>query len=991
MARARTSAIAVTEDPALTAAATPIALDGTSWRAFKLGDQRWQEEAWRHYDICGELRYASNWLANAVSRCRLYVAEVDKRGRPGEETKDAEVQMLAESMFGGPAMKAEAQRLLGIGLYVPGESYIVAEDVASASKDIWYVCSTSEVHRDGTEGISVDRSNLYGGGRVKLRKGKDLLIRCWTPHPRRYDAADSSVRAVLPVLREIEQLTKKVFAEIDSRLAGAGMVFVPEEMSFPAGPKDPPGVGGLAAKMIRAAQQSLQDQSSASALVPLFVTAPGELLDKVKHITFATPMQAETLTKLDNAIRRLGLGLDIPPEVLLGQGDTNHWSAWQIEESTIKIQVEPILVRICQALTEGYLQAALKIAGKDPEKYVVWYDAAALAVRPNREADARELNAMGVVSDETVRTEGNWGDEAAPDDEERARKLAEKLVLAQPALISNKDIQKALGVDWEIQDPNAAPDQGLGPDEFGPPGEDNGRALPQFPADETPAQEAALLIGADFIVRRALERAGARLLTRARKASGQFTSTPALEVHLQVAIPAEEAPRLLDGAFVSVPDLAGRVGMEAPVLEDMLTVYTTALLVRNQPHDYEGFCTYVDQALELIGHQRCGQFCRNPLHPGPCKGWRHQMDVAPADRRDHTPDRTRQRDRNRAIREQRRSQRQQTTTSPPAKKAPAKRASESARHALPSGERGNDGFEPATEGRNLGEPDRLEQVSRSMQSLMQDWSRAERERIDALSQNMNEGWPRTDAELPPGPPNNGYQGNAAMAAQQGFDGLPLVATEGDLDRAVQAGGVEFWRGVGDGWGGFDQRFSQQGQSTTGEQMIEQLRTGTAYWGYGVYGNGIYGGDDQIVSREYAAGTRFGYPTGGPATRNGAVVRMVLRPGARVIEYDDAKTARQEWIRRMRDVPAQRRMTPSERSDWDTHIQRTSTDLGVWAAMMGYDAIYADEAQYVRSEGDNSRHWNILNRTAVLVSEHTEVVERGVTRTPEGASQRRRRY
>lgn len=637
MARTGTSTVRSEEprDAGLTAAASPVSLDGTTWRSWKLGDSRWQMEAWRHFDICGELRFASNWMGNAVSRARLYISELDKYGRPSKETSDPAIQVLAETMFGGPALKAEAQRALGIQLYVTGESYIIAEDVAQASKDVWYICSTSEVHRNGTDRVLVDRSNIYGGGQHQMRKGRDLMMRVWTPHPRRYDAADASVRAVLPILREIEGLTKKVFAQIDSRLAGAGLLFLPQELDFPRTDKDPPGARGLMALLQRNIAAALNDQSAASALVPVMAQVPGELIDKIKWQTFETPFQAETGTKLVEAIRRLATGLDIPPEVLLGQGDTNHWSAWQIEESTIKIQIEPLLVRICDALTGGYLKAALTAIGKNPDDYVVWYDTAALAVRPNRQADAIALYGLGddVISTEEVRKAGDWGEGAAPSKKEYEKRLAEKMVALNPGLISNADIQKALGIKWKIDDPNAAPPPG---DQGAAPADPNAQpdAWPQQPADQgndqraLPQQadtgmEAALLVGADLIVKRALERAGARLLNRARRTSGEFANVPAMQLHAHIPVGPDEIGRILGDAFdEQAEELADRVGMDPIVVTDMLTVYTTSLVVQGELHDFAKFSLYVDRALDLIGHAQCAQFCRNPLHPGPCKGWK---------------------------------------------------------------------------------------------------------------------------------------------------------------------------------------------------------------------------------------------------------------------------------------------------------------------------------------------------------------------------------
>jgi len=129
---------------ALVGAAVPIDLkEASSWQMFKLGDHRWQHEAWRHYDICGEMRFVVNWIGNAVSRCRMYAAEVGKDGVVGDEVKDERIRTIAETMFGTPASKAQAQRLLGINMMVAGDVFIVAEGYQNASEDKWYVCSSS--------------------------------------------------------------------------------------------------------------------------------------------------------------------------------------------------------------------------------------------------------------------------------------------------------------------------------------------------------------------------------------------------------------------------------------------------------------------------------------------------------------------------------------------------------------------------------------------------------------------------------------------------------------------------------------------------------------------------------------------------------------------------------------------------------------------------------------------------------------------------------
>lgn len=593
----RRAQVAVPPRASLIASATRVALDGSSWKGWKFGDQKWQEEAWRHYDICGEMRFGANWIGQAVSRCRLYIAEVDEAGRPGPEVTDTNIARIAEVMFGGPAGRAEAQRALGVNLTVAGEGFIVAEAVKDKKKDIWYTASTSEISRSG-ERIVVKRSHVFGGGKTELQEGKDLLIRVWTPHPRQHDYADSSVRAVLPILRELEQLTKYVFAQIDSRLAGNGLLLLPDSIDFPKGDEeDPDGIEGFMTVLTRAMSTALSNREDASSLVPVMATVPAEVVDKIKHLTFAGDLTEAAKTLREEAIRRLALGLDLPPEILLGQGDVNHWTGWLIEESSVKVHVVPVLTRLADALTTAYLTPALEAIKKDPEKYTFWYDTSPLTQKPDRQADAMTVHGPGLISDQALRTAGNWSEDDAPDDEERLRRLATDLIKAQPALISDAGLRRLVGLpddvgqapegEAPVEDTTDTTDYETPPellDEKTPP------ELPATTGDAPPEDDSmlasALDVGADMVVRRALELAGKRLIDRRARAAGVDRDLPAHLRHTRMRVlDHAHAQTLLAGAWEHVPALAERVGADSGRLAEYLRLYCTELLLRGAQHE----------------------------------------------------------------------------------------------------------------------------------------------------------------------------------------------------------------------------------------------------------------------------------------------------------------------------------------------------------------------------------------------------------------------
>jgi catechol 2,3-dioxygenase-like lactoylglutathione lyase family enzyme len=506
---------------------------------------------------------------------------------------------------------------------VAGDVFIVAEGYQSAANgdsiaDKWYVCSSSEVYRRGDD-IMVRRSITHGGGQYKLNPQKDLLIRAWNPHPRRYDAADSTVRAILPVLRELEQCTKRVFAELDSRLAGAGILLLPDNIDFPRVPTEnpgdpqPTGVEGFSALLQRTMATSMQQRDSAAAVVPIILQASTDALDKIKHLTFDSQISDKIGELRKDAVSRMAMSLDIPPEVLTGMGASNHWSSWQIEESSIKIHIEPLLIQLADALNIGYFQPALKAAGiQNPEKHTLWFDVGPLAVRPNRSDQALQFAEKEFISAKAARDNAAFTDDDAPDDEERVYNIVKALLQAQPAYAADPEVQKILGLPKIAAPaaPGAAPEDSLMPgdpgyDEAGTePADAGARGLPQLPSvadaeagkvgGQKLGQLAAslnadvgggrLFFAADSAVRRALELAGGRLVPGPQRAR---YPVPKHELHTRVQPQAARVPALLAGAWTHVREQAPFLGVDPDALEELLGGYCTELLTRGVAHDGE--------------------------------------------------------------------------------------------------------------------------------------------------------------------------------------------------------------------------------------------------------------------------------------------------------------------------------------------------------------------------------------------------------------------
>jgi hypothetical protein len=606
---------------AMTAATAVVTLDGaSSWKTWKFGNTDWQIEAWRLYDIIPELHKLSGRIGDSLAQARMYVAELDERGEEIGETTDARVSALAGIPLGTGDQRDDALRLAGIDLAIGGECWIVGENAASqpeAAAGAWFVVTGSAIKKVGDQ-IKVKRPQIMGGRDLVLTDGVDVLIRCWRPHPNDTDQADSFSRSAIVPLREIELLTKREFAELDSRLTGAGVMFLPEGVDFPREEGDPEGIAGFMAYLQRAAGTSMRDQSSASAMVPIMATVPDSVLpelDKIRVINFWSELSAEVAPMKASAIQRLASSAEIPGEVLTGIGDANHWTAWLISDEGIR-WIKGYLGLVAAALTRGFLRLALASLGiANPERYAFGFDTSTLAAKPNRLDDALNLHDRFLLSDaETVKA-GAFDPAQMPSTAERAAQILLKLVQVTPDLILDPKIQAALGLPHVevVGPPTAAPAIGGSPNDAPPADEPDGdegapnggdapaqpspsesaalaqalatrvRELAAVPA-EPPTRERVFNAAAKLTILRALELAGGRLATPAERA-GRWKEVPRHELHHWVGpVTPERARKVTEGAWTHVPVLAADLGVDPGDVRALLEGYVVELLTRGVRH-----------------------------------------------------------------------------------------------------------------------------------------------------------------------------------------------------------------------------------------------------------------------------------------------------------------------------------------------------------------------------------------------------------------------
>ncbi|MER7842203.1 hypothetical protein ABTY98_41570 [Streptomyces sp. NPDC096040] len=297
-------------------------------------DGSWQERAWLFYDETPEVRFAARWYSNAMSRARLIAGRRDDEGNVVPLPNGHRARELVAEIAGGLNGQAQLLGSFGPHLTVAGEAWIVVrpreDSQGNAVAADWRVLSTQEVKPQGTKLVAeIDGEDVAIPGAEDETTPRDsdepVAIRVWEAHPRRHLEADSAVRSSLGLLEELKLLNAAVAAIARSRLTGRGIVLVPQGTKFPTTPNQGDEEDDLIEVLMTVAETAYKEPDSAAATVPIILEVPADQIPNIKRLTFESDFDTLAIQLREEAITRFANGLEVPAEILLGQGDINHW------------------------------------------------------------------------------------------------------------------------------------------------------------------------------------------------------------------------------------------------------------------------------------------------------------------------------------------------------------------------------------------------------------------------------------------------------------------------------------------------------------------------------------------------------------------------------------------------------------------------------------------------------------------------------------------
>jgi hypothetical protein len=437
----------------LTASAVQLDLKNkTEARQLRALMQGWQADAWNFRDSIPELRYAVQFKANAMSRMRLFVGvepEVGESDKPvplndasGIPEQYASIARQALSDLAvDEGQRRDLLKDLSTSVDVPGEARILGRTDPETGEETWSVRSTDEIEirddgyymkeiPDGPQGIIPW---------VELDPELTAISRVWVPHPRFALLADSPLKAMLQACETLLLLRRMIRAEARSRL-NRGLLALPDEMDIkvPNDDNEDPEADPFFANLVKALVEPIGDEGSASAYAPIAVRGPAEVLKAISRISLTEPFEEQAAKCREELVGNMATGFDLPREVMEGNADLNHWSAWQVDDNTFRHHLEPHAITMCDMLTAGYFRERIVAQGvpiQYARRLVVWYDPVELITHPDRTADALKLHENLVLSDAALLREAGFAESDAPSKQEIQVRLLEKMRTWPPNLV----------------------------------------------------------------------------------------------------------------------------------------------------------------------------------------------------------------------------------------------------------------------------------------------------------------------------------------------------------------------------------------------------------------------------------------------------------------------------------------------------------------------------------------------------------------------------
>jgi hypothetical protein len=404
--------------------------------------QPWQKAAWGYYKSLGEIHYACSFYARMLAGITL-ICQVRNEAGEWEDSDDPLLTDALAPLENGKGGISALQATYATLRFVQGEAMLCCTLEGDADTgevyECWEMLSAAEISYSKTGGAGgkgeyTRRRSAGAGTDQKIPEtdtdnpeaGTMIAYRFYKRDPQFSGMADAPMRAVLEDCEELLLLKRAIRNTARNRGAGNGVLVMPASMgdaTVDAG--DGTKISKNAKAIYDALTAPIANEQASHAVTPVIVFAPnGVTSQEFFHVDLRGAALYKETGLRDECIRRIAIGLDMPPEKLTGQASSNHWTAWQIDDASWTEHGDPVARELCEDLTDVLLVPAAEAAGKDASDVRIWFDATDVIQDPDRGRAAQEAHDRITISDEAYRRETGFEEPDAPTPEEWDKRAA---------------------------------------------------------------------------------------------------------------------------------------------------------------------------------------------------------------------------------------------------------------------------------------------------------------------------------------------------------------------------------------------------------------------------------------------------------------------------------------------------------------------------------------------------------------------------------------
>jgi hypothetical protein len=319
-----------------------------------------------------------------------------------------------------------------LNISVPGECYLALIDGR------WSIRSTTELQVRLTDQVPILREarisrSPQGTPWRELDKNKTSLIRIWRQHPRYSKEPTSSMIALLELCQELRALQQMIRGIARSRM-NAGVLFIPDGLRVAGASVDKDieatedETEELIDELFDAVVNPITNETAATSAVPVFITGPEDLGEKIKWISFARESDRYLIQRAEDILVRILNGLNMPKEKVEGLSNVRYTNATVVDDDLYRLHIEPLAVMLCDAVTTSYLRGRLKkkFPNLNPEtlaRLVFWYDPSEIVTKADPAESANEGYDRELISGDSWRRAHGFSDADAPSQTEVAMRM----------------------------------------------------------------------------------------------------------------------------------------------------------------------------------------------------------------------------------------------------------------------------------------------------------------------------------------------------------------------------------------------------------------------------------------------------------------------------------------------------------------------------------------------------------------------------------------